>query len=126
MLTMQPPCRYDGAFCKFTGKEHDSESGLDNFGARYNASTMGRFMTPDPLLNSGQPWNPQTWNRYSYTLNNPVRYTDPLGLYVWGNCSGDADKCKAEQQRFRDSLANLKKAAEGLKDGSKERKRIEG
>jgi RHS repeat-associated protein len=28
---------------KFTGKERDSESGLDNFGARYYASTMGRF-----------------------------------------------------------------------------------
>jgi RHS repeat-associated protein len=32
---------------KFTGKERDAESGLDNFGARYNASTMGRFMSPD-------------------------------------------------------------------------------
>ena len=34
---------------KFTGKERDTESNLDNFGARYNASSMGRFMTPDPL-----------------------------------------------------------------------------
>jgi RHS repeat-associated protein len=32
---------------KFTGKERDSESGLDNFGARYHASSLGRFMTPD-------------------------------------------------------------------------------
>ena len=32
----------------FTGKQRDSESGLDNFGARYNASTIGRFMSPDP------------------------------------------------------------------------------
>src|SRR5271154_766083 len=32
---------------KFTGKERDSESGLDNFGARYFGSSMGRFMTPD-------------------------------------------------------------------------------
>jgi RHS repeat-associated protein len=71
-------------------------------------------MTPDPLLNSGQPWNPQTWNRYSYTLNNPLRYTDPLGLYVWGNCSGDADKCKAEQQRFRDSITKAQEALKGL------------
>jgi RHS repeat-associated protein len=53
---------YDGgAQCvllehKFTGKERDSESGLDNFGARYDSSSMGRFMTPDPLLNSGRPW----------------------------------------------------------------------
>jgi RHS repeat-associated protein len=33
---------------KFTGKERDSESGLDNFGARYNSSSLGRFMSPDP------------------------------------------------------------------------------
>jgi len=30
---------------KFTGKERDSESGLDNFGARYDASSLGRYMT---------------------------------------------------------------------------------
>lgn len=32
---------------KFTGKERDSESGLDMFGARYYGSSLGRFMTPD-------------------------------------------------------------------------------
>jgi RHS repeat-associated protein len=32
---------------KFTGKERDSESNLDEFGARYYASSIGRFMTPD-------------------------------------------------------------------------------
>jgi hypothetical protein len=32
-----------------TGKERDPESGLDNFGARYDSSSMGRFMSPDPL-----------------------------------------------------------------------------
>jgi RHS repeat-associated protein len=69
---------YDAIY-KFTGKERDAESGLDNFGARYNASTMGRFMTPDPLLNSGRPWNPQTWNRYAYALDNPLVYVDPDG-----------------------------------------------
>ena len=35
---------------KFTGKERDAESGLDNFGARYDASSLGRFMTSDPLV----------------------------------------------------------------------------
>lgn len=34
---------------KFTGKERDAESGLDNFGARYDASSIGRLMYPDPL-----------------------------------------------------------------------------
>lgn len=56
---------------KFTGKERDSESGLDMFGAWYYASTMGRFMTPDwsarptPAPYAGFD-NPQSLNLYSY------------------------------------------------------------
>jgi RHS repeat-associated protein len=65
----------------FTGKERDSESGLDNFGARYNASTMGRFMSPDPkILSIRHIINPQKWNKYAYTINNPLRYFDPNGM----------------------------------------------
>jgi len=65
----------------FTGKERDSESGLDNFGARYHASTMGRFMSPDPKIPSLKHLvNPQKWNKYAYTINNPLRYFDPDGL----------------------------------------------
>ena len=66
---------------KFTGKERDVESGLDNFGARYNASTLGRFMSPDPKIPSLKHlMNPQKWNKYAYTINNPLRYFDPNGL----------------------------------------------
>jgi RHS repeat-associated protein len=54
--------------------------GLDYFGARYFASTQGRFTSPDPLLASGRTWAPQSWNRYSYVLNNPLRLIDPTGL----------------------------------------------
>jgi RHS repeat-associated protein len=65
---------------KFTGKERDSESGLDNFGARYNASTMGRFMSPDPKTPSLKHLvNPQKWNKYAYVLNNPLALVDPDG-----------------------------------------------
>ena len=52
-----------GTTHKFTGKERDAESGLDNFGARYNASTMGRFMSADPSRLSVFFTNPQSWNR---------------------------------------------------------------
>jgi RHS repeat-associated protein len=72
----------------FTGKERDSESGLDNFGARYDSSNMGRFMSPDPLLNSGRLGNPQTLNRYAYALNNPLRIVDPTGLWVLDESAG--------------------------------------
>jgi RHS repeat-associated protein len=64
----------------FTGKERDSESGLDYFGARYYSSALGRFASPDPLMASARISNPQTWNRYSYALNNPLRFIDPLGM----------------------------------------------
>jgi RHS repeat-associated protein len=81
----------DSNHYKFTGKERDSESGLDNFGARYYASSMGRFMKPDPLyLELHRLVDPQQWNLYSYVRNNPLSLTDPTGLYI--TCTGD--RCK--------------------------------
>jgi len=67
---------------KFTGKERDTESGLDMFGARYYGSSLGRFMTPDweakptdvPYASFG---NPQSLNLYSYVDNNPTTTRDP-------------------------------------------------
>ena len=65
----------------FSGKQRDGESGLDNFGARYYNSTMGRFMSPDPSgLFYADPNNPQSLNLYSYVLNNPLSNTDPTGM----------------------------------------------
>src|SRR2546425_2524123 len=68
----------------FTGKERDSESGLDNFGARYYSSSMGRWATPDwSARPAAVPYavlgNPQSLNLYSYVKNNPVSLTDPDG-----------------------------------------------
>jgi RHS repeat-associated protein len=64
-----------------TQKERDIETGLDYFLARYYSSVQGRFTSPDPLLSSGRVETPQSWNRYSYVLNNPLAFTDPFGLY---------------------------------------------
>jgi RHS repeat-associated protein len=74
-----------------TGKERDTESGLDNFGARYYGSTMGRFMSPDPSgLLAQHPENPQSWNLYVYALNNPLKNIDPTGLdCVYANDAGN-------------------------------------
>ncbi|HEY1809167.1 MAG TPA: RHS repeat-associated core domain-containing protein, partial [Acidobacteriaceae bacterium] len=66
----------------YTGKERDSESGNDYFGARYYASTMGRFMSPDKPFADQHPANPQSWNLYSYTRNNPLRFIDSDGQIV--------------------------------------------
>jgi len=66
----------------FTGKERDTESGNDYFGARYYSSAMGRFMSPDKPFADQHPANPQSWNLYSYTRNNPLRFIDNDGHLV--------------------------------------------
>jgi RHS repeat-associated protein len=49
------------------------------FGARYYGSRIGRFTTVDPALDQEALLNPQKWNRYAYSRNNPLRYVDPDG-----------------------------------------------
>lgn len=61
----------------FAGKEYDSEVGLNYFNARYYNPDFGRFLSPDPA--GVDVKKIETFNRYSYGLNNPYRYTDPSG-----------------------------------------------
>jgi RHS repeat-associated protein len=62
---------------KFTGQELDEETGLYNYGARYYDPEIGRFISPDSIVQDYT--DPQTLNRYSYCRNNPVIITDPSG-----------------------------------------------
>jgi RHS repeat-associated protein len=77
---------------KFGSKERDTETGLDYFLARYYSSVQGRFTSPDPVGHVGvEESDPQTWNLYAYTRNNPLKFSDPDGLKVRicdtnGNC----------------------------------------
>jgi RHS repeat-associated protein len=84
---------------KLAGYERDSETGLDYTGARYFASGQGRFTGVDPLAASARTASPQTWNRYSYTLNNPVRLTDPSEMSPSDN-AGQAVDIPALQRLF--------------------------
>ncbi|MBU0706385.1 LysM peptidoglycan-binding domain-containing protein [Patescibacteria group bacterium] len=63
---------------KFTGKELDDETGLYYYGARYYDPLIGRFVSVDPV--EGDLKNPQTFNKYTYVLNNPVMLVDPTGM----------------------------------------------
>ena len=65
---------------KFTGYEKDNETGLDFAEARYYNNSVGRFTAVDPLLASGKSANPQTFNRYVYSLNSPLMMSDPSGM----------------------------------------------
>jgi RHS repeat-associated protein len=115
---------------KFTGKERDTETGLDYFGARYYGSNMGRMMSPDPFIpfnlkkDKFQSWisNPQHWNKYAYALNNPLLYVDPTGMtetiYYWLNSSLSEEQKKFFQQHkaeILNAVADKLKAA-GIKD----------
>jgi RHS repeat-associated protein len=74
----------DSNHYKFTGKERDSETGLDYFGARYYGNTFGRFITPDWSAKAqGVPYadytDPQSLNLYGYVRNNPLSKVDADG-----------------------------------------------
>ena len=60
----------------FTGQRYD-ETGLYYYGARYYDPEIGRFISPDPTIPEGD--NPQSFNRYSYCINNPTSAIDPSG-----------------------------------------------
>src|SRR5579875_2262592 len=74
----------DGIEQKFTGQIRDSETGMDFFPARYYASAVGRFTSPDPMNLGADPTDPQTWNAYAYVRNNPLALVDPMGLCHMG------------------------------------------
>jgi RHS repeat-associated protein len=85
----------------------DSATGLDYADQRYYGNVQGRFMTPDPYQASGNPSNPQSWNRYAYTRGDPVNRFDPSGtddcpaLFAdasqpydpYSSCSGPGGSC---------------------------------
>jgi RHS repeat-associated protein len=87
---------------KFTGKERDSESGLDNFGARYYGSNLGRFMRPDPSNLGAIDDYPQSWNGYAYVGNNPLNALDPNGedYYLIGGDRCGQDGIQCDKQGF--------------------------
>ena len=64
----------------YTQHEHIDRMGLIHMNGRVFDPVIGRFLSADPIIQS--PSNSQSYNRYSYTINNPLKYTDPSG-YSW-------------------------------------------
>ena len=97
---------------RYTGKERDAESGLDYFGARYYASNMGRWMSPDwadkpEAVPYSSLENPQSLNLYGYVLNNPLSQVDADGH--WPSC----DWCHRANEAFK---GVVRTAIKGLLD----------
>lgn len=68
---------YSSAYRGYCGHEHLPQFGLINMNARLYDPDLSRFLSPDPYVQ--MPDNTQSFNRYSYCLNNPMKYTDPSG-----------------------------------------------
>lgn len=78
------------------GKTTDPTTGLTHLGARYYDTTLGRFLSPDPLL---VEYTTQTLNAYTYSANNPITYSDPSGLLpIEGDTATTKDAQRYNQQ----------------------------
>jgi RHS repeat-associated protein len=91
---------------KFTGRERDAETGMDFFGARYMSAAQGRWSSPDLVnLTDDRILNPSnTINKYIYSGNNPLKYTDPDGrditiFYQTGVPTGHIMMAAVNEQR---------------------------
>ncbi|MEZ8822886.1 RHS repeat-associated core domain-containing protein [Vibrio amylolyticus] len=73
----------------YTGHEEIVEVGLVHMNGRVYDQELGRFISPDPIIQA--PYVTNSFNRYSYVMNNPLKYADPTG-YFWsgaGTCNTD-------------------------------------
>ncbi|MBZ4421420.1 RHS repeat-associated core domain-containing protein, partial [Myxococcus sp. RHSTA-1-4] len=77
-LTVPQPVASGAVRHGYTGHEHDDELRLINMRGRMYDPQLGRFLSPDPFVQA--PLFGQSFNRYSYVFNNPLRYTDPSGF----------------------------------------------
>ncbi|MFC2137322.1 FG-GAP-like repeat-containing protein [Bacteroidota bacterium] len=80
----------------YTGHEHLDEHKIINMNGRIYDPAIGRFFSPDMFVQA--PGNTQSYNRYSYCFNNPLKYTDPSGW--WGGIDDDAET--ETKGRFKD------------------------
>jgi RHS repeat-associated protein len=88
---------------RYTGQRWEEEIGLYDYGARWYDPALGRFIQPDTIV--PQPGNPQSLNRYSYALNNPMKYTDPTGHYPYEDGDPRLPPDPIPQRIRRDSIA---------------------
>jgi len=105
----------DSNHYKFTGKERDTESGLDYFGARYYSNGLGRFTSPDLPFIDQHPGDPQSWNLYTYVRNNPLRFRDPTGNSLQG-CANVAMCQEMEGNGTNNAAGTVSEAANQTPD----------
>jgi RHS repeat-associated protein len=107
----------DGKRKQFSSKERDAEMNLDYFLARYYSSIQGRFLSHDPGNAGAKPEDPQSWNGYSYALNNPLAYTDPNGTCPSCPAEVYVELANAAYSTERGGRVGVWQAIEVIEDG---------
>jgi RHS repeat-associated protein len=88
----EPYAQSGTADLSFTGQNQDTVAALYDFYFR-EYGIQGRWPFPDPAgLAAVDPTNPQSWNRYTYVLNEPLSYIDPLGLFTFNHRKKDDEQ----------------------------------
>jgi RHS repeat-associated protein len=107
---------------KYTEAERDFESNMDYMMARYYHQFQGRFLSPDPAR-FYQKTKPQSFNLYAYSMNNPIKYYDPTGMFweeFWNFLTGEGWSTNEEvEEKEAEEEAN-KTAEEAEKDAAQE------
>lgn len=105
---------------KFATYERDEDTGLDFAQARYFQSSYGRFLSIDPLFASGLKTDPNSWNRFTYVLNNPTRLSDPTGLIAGDYYDENGNKIGSDGKNTKDNfLVTDKTEVAAIKENSK-------
>ncbi|MFJ7277167.1 RHS repeat-associated core domain-containing protein [Kitasatospora sp. NPDC098663] len=104
----------------YVGGLKDDATGFTNLGARQYQPTTGRFLSADPLL---LPADPQQWNAYVYSNNDPVNKTDPTGMALeecasgMAKCSNMGTKIEGEGENYQKIVAQIQAQAGARRDG---------
>lgn len=97
---------------KYTGQEHDAETGLTYYGTRYYDSHLGRFISSDSLVY--RPDLNNAHNRYMYGLGSPTQFNDPTGRFFDFGLFAIFVAFYASDEEFRDDVNDTVK--EGWND----------
>ena len=103
----------------YNGESTNVKTGLQYLRARYYDAENGTFTTEDSDL--GTTENPLTRNRYDYTTNNPLNYSDPTGNSLWSRIKGAAKKAvkKVVKTVVNTAKKVVKTVAKGVKAAAK-------
>jgi RHS repeat-associated protein len=90
---------------RFAGMERDAEANRYYAHARSHDFSLARFLSPDVVF--GHPAAPQSWNRYGYSLGNPLRFTDTSGLSPGDGFDSEGNDQSEEGREERDGRPRL-------------------